>query len=226
SPVAEGEESSRKRKGVQSRKGESCTHIYMLGDGTQMLGFPCLNGKDPERMMRRIYEDGDALHILRDEMGKGMSILYQLVFAYDANSSANITFILRPTENVRILQKSQENGQNRTNTGTGTDRVLKSREFLAKPTREFSIFTCDDDDDDEEYYIPLKDMPQISPSITLAPVSSIMEPEDSLIMENEELSTIPEKESDEFIKSMLRTLFQSQESPRIHPVVIVRAFLP
>ncbi|GJS39138.1 hypothetical protein Tco_0564181 [Tanacetum coccineum] len=33
---------------------------------------------------------------------------------------------------VRILQKSQENGQNRTNTDTGTDRVHKSRKFLAK----------------------------------------------------------------------------------------------
>ncbi|GJV36002.1 hypothetical protein Tco_1408479 [Tanacetum coccineum] len=49
-------------------------------------------------------------------------------------------------------------------------------------------------------------MPQISPSITLVPVSSIMEPEDSLIMGNEELSTIPEKESDEFIKSSVEDL--------------------
>ncbi|GJV23445.1 hypothetical protein Tco_1376140 [Tanacetum coccineum] len=33
---------------------------------------------------------------------------------------------------VRILQKSQEKGQNRTNTDTGMERVHKSREFLAK----------------------------------------------------------------------------------------------
>ncbi|GJT19093.1 hypothetical protein Tco_0877799 [Tanacetum coccineum] len=68
-----------------------------------------------------------------------------------------------------------------------------------EPSRHFN-FTCDNDDDDKEYSIPLKDMPQISPSIALAPVSSIVEPEDSLIMGNEKLSTIPEKESDEFIK--------------------------
>ncbi|GJY69354.1 hypothetical protein Tco_0472336 [Tanacetum coccineum] len=42
-----------------------------------------------------------------------------------------------------------------------------------EPSRHFN-FSCDDDDDDEEYSIPLKDMPQISPSIALAPVSSIM----------------------------------------------------
>ncbi|GJT79025.1 hypothetical protein Tco_1045750 [Tanacetum coccineum] len=74
-----------------------------------------------------------------------------------------------------------------------------------EPSRHFN-FTCDDDGDDEEYSIPLKDMPQISPSIALVPVSSIMEPEDSLIMGNEELSTIPEKESDEFIKSSVEDL--------------------
>ncbi|GJY70035.1 reverse transcriptase domain-containing protein [Tanacetum coccineum] len=40
--------------------------------------------------------------------------------------------ILGRRRKVRILQKSQENGQNRTNTDTGTDRVHKSRKFLAK----------------------------------------------------------------------------------------------
>ncbi|GKD40910.1 hypothetical protein Tco_1261117 [Tanacetum coccineum] len=74
-----------------------------------------------------------------------------------------------------------------------------------EPSRHFN-FTCDDDDDDEEYSIPLKDMPQISSSIALAPVSSIMEPKDSLIMGNEELSTIPKKESDEFIQSSVEDL--------------------
>ncbi|GKE31645.1 hypothetical protein Tco_1450967 [Tanacetum coccineum] len=77
--------------------------------------------------------------------------------------------------------------------------------YTPEPSRHFN-FTCDDDDDDEEYSIPLKDMPQISPSIALAPVSSIMEPEDSLIMGNEELSTIPEKELDELIKSSVEDL--------------------
>ncbi|GJX63123.1 hypothetical protein Tco_0296023 [Tanacetum coccineum] len=54
--------------------------------------------------------------------------------------------------------------------------------YTPKPSRHFN-FTCDDDGDDEEYSIPLKYMPQISPSIALAPVSSIMEPEDSHIGE-------------------------------------------
>ncbi|GJW06721.1 hypothetical protein Tco_1569144 [Tanacetum coccineum] len=72
------------------------------------------------------------------------------------------------------------------------------------------------------YTIPLKDMPQISLSIDLAPVSSIVEPGDSLIMGNEELSTIPEKESDEFIKSSVEDLIpiprESEDTSGITPL--------
>ncbi|GJU56350.1 hypothetical protein Tco_1230064 [Tanacetum coccineum] len=49
-----------------------------------------------------------------------------------ADLGANIN--LMPLS-VRILQKSQENGQNRTNTDRRTDRVQKSRKNLAKDTK-------------------------------------------------------------------------------------------
>ncbi|GJW75987.1 hypothetical protein Tco_0137669 [Tanacetum coccineum] len=59
-----------------------------------------------------------------------------------------------------------------------------------------------DDDDDEESTIPLNEIAsQIPPSIAIIPVLPTLEPEDSLIMGNEELSTIPKKQSEEFIKS-------------------------
>ncbi|GJU42500.1 hypothetical protein Tco_1195457 [Tanacetum coccineum] len=57
------------------------------------------------------------------------------------------------------------------------------------PSRHFNSF-CYDDDDDEEYTIA------ITPK----------EPVDSLIMEDEHLDTIPETESDEFIKSSVENL--------------------
>ncbi|GJR47450.1 hypothetical protein Tco_1315553, partial [Tanacetum coccineum] len=57
------------------------------------------------------------------------------------------------------------------------------------PSRHFNSF-CYDDDDDEEYTIA------ITPE----------EPVDSLIMEDEHLDTIPETESDEFIKSSIKNL--------------------
>ncbi|GJY42204.1 reverse transcriptase domain-containing protein [Tanacetum coccineum] len=49
---------------------------------------------------------------------------------------------------VRIMQKSQENSQNQTNTDTGTDRVHKSQKFLAKvhkvpDTEDTNIFKLD-----------------------------------------------------------------------------------
>ncbi|GJS92839.1 hypothetical protein Tco_0799807 [Tanacetum coccineum] len=56
-------------------------------------------------------------------------------------------------------------------------------------------------------YIPLRDIiSKLPPSIAITPILPTLEPEDSLIMGNEELSTIPEKESDEFIKSSVEDL--------------------
>ncbi|GKA18461.1 hypothetical protein Tco_0698376 [Tanacetum coccineum] len=77
------------------------------------------------------------------------------------------------------------------------------------PSQRFKSFCYDDDDDDdyEESTIPLNEIiSQLPQSIAITPVLPTMEPEDSLIMGNEELSTIPEKESDEFIKSSVEDL--------------------
>nr|GEZ25352.1 hypothetical protein [Tanacetum cinerariifolium] len=60
------------------------------------------------------------------------------------------------------------------------------------PSKRFNSF-CYDDDDDEDYTAVIK------------PNFLIM---DSLIMENEHLDTIPEPESDEFIKSSVENLVQ------------------
>ncbi|GJX90162.1 hypothetical protein Tco_0343488 [Tanacetum coccineum] len=74
------------------------------------------------------------------------------------------------------------------------------------PSQCFKSF-CYDDDDDYDYEkstIPLNEIDsQIPPSIAITP---ILEPDDSLIMGNEDLSTIPKKESDEFIKSSVEDL--------------------
>ncbi|GJY66279.1 hypothetical protein Tco_0468517 [Tanacetum coccineum] len=58
----------------------------------------------------------------------------------------------------------------------------------------------------KESIISLNKTPQISPVNAITHDLPTEEPEDSLIMGNEELSTIPEKESDEFIKSSVEDL--------------------
>ncbi|GKC50048.1 hypothetical protein Tco_1072793 [Tanacetum coccineum] len=69
-----------------------------------------------------------------------------------------------------------------------------------EPSRNFNSI-CYDDDDNEESTIPLNEIiSQIPPSIAITPVLPIMEPEDSLSMGDEHLSTIPKKESDEIHK--------------------------
>nr|GEV01227.1 hypothetical protein [Tanacetum cinerariifolium] len=79
-----------------------------------------------------------------------------------------------------------------------------------EPLRHFNSFCYDDDDDYdyEESTIPLNEtISQIPPSIAITPIlPTIEDPEDSLIMGNEDLSTIPEKESNEFIKSSVKDL--------------------
>ncbi|GJY57630.1 hypothetical protein Tco_0456745 [Tanacetum coccineum] len=62
-------------------------------------------------------------------------------------------------------------------------------------------------DDYEDNIIPFHENDsQIPPSIEITPVSSTIEPKDSLIMGDGHLSTIPKKESDEFIKSSVEDL--------------------
>nr|GEV43856.1 RNA-directed DNA polymerase [Tanacetum cinerariifolium] len=58
-----------------------------------------------------------------------------------------------------------------------------------------------------ESTVPLNEIiSQIPPSIAITPVLPTVKPEDSLIMRDEDLSTIPEKESNEFIKSSIEDL--------------------
>ncbi|GJW69015.1 hypothetical protein Tco_0123439 [Tanacetum coccineum] len=77
-------------------------------------------------------------------------------------------------------------------------------EEQAAKARYWKIPVCYDDDDDEESSISLKDI--ISghpPYVSITPDSPKT---DSLIMEDEHLSTILETESDEFIKSSVENL--------------------
>ncbi|GKB11115.1 hypothetical protein Tco_0845038 [Tanacetum coccineum] len=86
------------------------------------------------------------------------------------------------------------------------EQVAKLSTYTTEPSLHFNC-TCCDDDDYEESTIPLNEIDSQTPlSIEITPILPTLEPEDSLIMGNEELSTIPEKESDEFIKSSVEEL--------------------
>ncbi|GJY90350.1 hypothetical protein Tco_0505546 [Tanacetum coccineum] len=70
--------------------------------------------------------------------------------------------------------------------------------IIAVEVEDFLVLLDDLLDDDEESTIPLNEIiSQIPPSIAITPVLPIMEPEDSLNMGDEHLSTIPKKESDQ-----------------------------
>ncbi|GJR70969.1 hypothetical protein Tco_0017034 [Tanacetum coccineum] len=86
-------------------------------------------------------------------------------------------------------------------------KELQHLEQAAKVSSQYwkpPIFYDDDDDDDEESSIPLRYIISELPlSIAITPDLPIT---DSLIMEDEHLSTIPKKESNEFIKSSVEDL--------------------
>nr|GEU71782.1 hypothetical protein [Tanacetum cinerariifolium] len=84
--------------------------------------------------------------------------------------------------------------------------------YSIEPSRWFNSFCCDDDDDYdyEESTIPLNEIvSQIPSSIVITtspPVLPIKDPEDSLIIRNEDLSTISKNESDKVTKSSVEDL--------------------
>nr|GEV73624.1 hypothetical protein [Tanacetum cinerariifolium] len=91
------------------------------------------------------------------------------------------------------------------------DQVVNLDSYSPKPLQCQKIPICYDDDDDEESSIPLRDIiiSELPPCIAITPVLSTKETKDSLIIGDEHLDTIPEKESDEFIKSSVENLISN-----------------
>nr|GEU51281.1 hypothetical protein [Tanacetum cinerariifolium] len=87
-------------------------------------------------------------------------------------------------------------------------QVVNLDSYSPKPLQCRKIPLCYDDDDDEESYTPLRDIIifELPPCIAITPILSTKEPKESLIMRDEHLDTIHEKESDEFIKSSVENL--------------------
>nr|GEX81238.1 hypothetical protein [Tanacetum cinerariifolium] len=88
------------------------------------------------------------------------------------------------------------------------DQVANLDSYSPKPLQCRKIPICYDDDDDEESSTPLRDIiiSELPLCIAITPVLSTKETNDSLIMGDEHLDTIPEKESNEFIKSSVENL--------------------
>ncbi|GJU01255.1 hypothetical protein Tco_1111593 [Tanacetum coccineum] len=75
--------------------------------------------------------------------------------------------------------------------------------YTPKPLTQRSNVICYDDDDDEESTSQLPSSIAITTSLLVLPS---VKPEDSLLIGDENFSTIPEKESDELIKSSVEDL--------------------
>nr|GEX08609.1 hypothetical protein [Tanacetum cinerariifolium] len=88
------------------------------------------------------------------------------------------------------------------------DQVVNLDSYSPKPLQCRKIPICYDDDDDEESSTPLRDIIifELPPYIAITPILSTKETKDSLIIRDEHLDTISEKESDKLIKSSVENL--------------------
>ncbi|GJU66807.1 hypothetical protein Tco_1253066 [Tanacetum coccineum] len=101
--------------------------------------------------------------------------------------------------NKYIQEKQEENN-------IAEEQAAKVSSQYWKPP----IYYDDDDDDDEEYSIQVSTFYKKSP-IAITPVLPTVEPEDSLSMGDEHLSTVPEKELDKVLKSSVENLNEGLE---------------
>nr|GEW71631.1 hypothetical protein [Tanacetum cinerariifolium] len=87
-------------------------------------------------------------------------------------------------------------------------QVVNLDSYTLEPLQYRKIPIYYDDDDDEESSTPLKDIiiSELPPCIAITLILSTKEPNDSLIIRDKHLYTIPKKESDEFIKSSVENL--------------------
>nr|GEZ53612.1 hypothetical protein [Tanacetum cinerariifolium] len=91
------------------------------------------------------------------------------------------------------------------------EQTAKLSTHTTEPLRRLNSFYYDDDEYDyEKSTISLSEITSQIPSsiviTTFPPILPIEDPEDTLIMGNGEINTIPKKESDEFIKSIVEDL--------------------
>ncbi|GJU33191.1 putative reverse transcriptase domain-containing protein [Tanacetum coccineum] len=153
-----------------------------------------------------IQEMEDLKQHYLDEM---LSLSNDLLIQDYRNEKIDIRF-RRECEDMIDELKSKFNGMSiEINKKKELQRLKQVANLSTYPSQRFKSFCYDDDDDYdyEERSIPLRDIISKLPlSIAITPILPTLEPEDSLIMGNEELSTIPEKESNEFIKSSIEDL--------------------
>ncbi|GKE03642.1 hypothetical protein Tco_1395660 [Tanacetum coccineum] len=119
-------------------------------------------------------------------------------------------FFRRKCENMIDELKGKFNGMSiKINKKKELQHLEQVANLSTYPSQHLKSF-CYNDDDDYDYKessIPLNEIDsQIPPFMAITPVLPTLELEDSLIIGDEHLSTIPKKELDEVIKSSVEDL--------------------
>ncbi|GJX88999.1 ribonuclease H-like domain-containing protein [Tanacetum coccineum] len=179
---------------------------YMSGDESifgAAVGEQAANIDQSPPLEMSLKEMEDLMQHYLDEM---KSLSNDLQIKDYRNEKIDIHFRRKCKDMIAEL-KSKFNGMgieiNKKKELQYLEQVAKLSTHTTEPSQHFNYTRCDY----EESTIPLNEIDsQTPPSIEITPVLPNLEPEDSLIMGNEELSTIPEKELDKFINSSVEDL--------------------
>nr|GEV24376.1 hypothetical protein [Tanacetum cinerariifolium] len=145
-----------------------------------------------------------VLHILTTIVVMGVVIRYTVSFVDDVLVSLVGTMLISAIIVHRKFRLSLI--QNHATIKTLMSSHKLCQVFIRHAILEIPIYY--DDDDDEKSSTPLRDIIifELPLCIAITLVLSTKEPKDSLIMGDKHLDTIPEKESNEFIKSSVENL--------------------
>ncbi|GKF00348.1 hypothetical protein Tco_0023698, partial [Tanacetum coccineum] len=140
----------------------------------------------PNSVFRQLIEETYGMNVCEEQKQNMEDTMLELL--KDCN---NVDDLFESALNSKLLSiNSQHLDKEKQEVKNIAEPTAKHQTQISPCLKNFKVIH-------KESIIPLNKTP---------PVSSIMEYEDSLIMRNEELSTIPEKESDEFIKSSVEDL--------------------
>ncbi|GKD50694.1 hypothetical protein Tco_1279670, partial [Tanacetum coccineum] len=123
----------------------------------------------------------------------------------EPNPSNSYCFDQPPQYSIDHRPQEDLNQQRMNDVHNKWNDMIESRNELLKTMQ--SVVEMFRQREQAESTIPLNEIiSQLPPSIAITPVLPTMELDDSLIIGNDDLSTIPEKESDEVIKSRVKDL--------------------
>ncbi|GKC11909.1 hypothetical protein Tco_1008691 [Tanacetum coccineum] len=158
----------------------------------------------PNSVFRQLIEETCGTKVCEEEKQNMEDTMLDLLKIYQQKElyyiQNNVDDLFESALNSKLLSiNSQHLDKEKQEVKNTAEPTAKHQTRISPCLKNFKVIH-------KESIIPLNKMPQISSVNAITPNLLTVELEDSLVMGDEHLSTIPKKESDEFIKSSVENL--------------------